>query len=218
MISFNAFIDSISKIKKMPLPGFETQLKMAAVDRLEELQRKSLLNKTPRKAAVMMLIYPKNNIAHFVLIERMISKGAHSGQIAFPGGRQESEDQNDSITAIRETHEEVGINPELQEIITAGTPIYIPPSNYMVSPFLAFAKAELKFTPQPSEVKSIIEVPLHELMDSRSIKHHTLSTSYVTDLTVPCYNLNNQIVWGATAMMLAEFRAILKDSLPLSYE
>ncbi len=200
----------------MPLPGFEAQLKMAAVERLEELQRESLLNKKPRKAAVMMLIYPINDIAHFVLIERMISKGAHSGQIAFPGGRKEEEDQDDAVTAIRETHEEVGIIPEQQEIITAGTPIYIPPSNYMVAPFLAFAKAELQFTPQPSEVKSIIEVPLHELMDARNVRQHTLSTSYATDITVPCYCLQDQVVWGATAMMLAEFKTMLQQSLSLS--
>ncbi|WP_211292477.1 NUDIX hydrolase [Nonlabens arenilitoris] len=199
----------------MPLPGFEAQLKMAAVERLEELQRVSLLKKTPRKAAVMMLIYPVNDVAHFVLIERMVSKGAHSGQIAFPGGRQEEEDQDDAVTAIRETHEEVGIIPDHQEIIAAGTPIYIPPSNYMVSPFLAFAKAELQFTPQPSEVKSIIEVPLHELIDPNNVSKHTLSTSYATNITVPCYNLQDHVVWGATAMMLAEFKTMLQKSLSL---
>lgn len=188
---------------------------MAAVERLEELQRATLEHKKPRHAAVMMLIYPIKDIAHFVLIERMQSKGAHSGQIAFPGGRKELEDHDDSVTAIRETHEEVGIVPELQEIITAGTPIYIPPSNYMVAPFLAFAKAELQFTPQPSEVRSILEIPLHELMDARNMKSHTLSTSYATNITVPCYQLQNEIVWGATAMMLAEFKALLKEGLSL---
>ena len=215
MISFTAFKDSVSKIKKLPLPGFKAQQHMAAVERLEELQRDTLQKKTPRHAAVMMLVYPINGIAYFVLIERMESKGAHSGQIAFPGGRKEPEDLDDSITAISETHEEVGILPELQEIITAGTPIYIPPSNYMVAPFLAFAKAELQFTPQPSEVKSIIEVPLHELMDPENIGNHTLSTSYASNITVPCYRLQNQIVWGATAMMLSEFKTIIKEGLSL---
>ncbi len=199
----------------MPRPGFEVQNKMAAVERLEEIQRTTLEKNTPRYAAVMMLIYPVNDIAHFVLIERMESKGAHSGQIAFPGGRKEPEDIDDSMTAIRETHEEVGIVPELQEIITAGTPIYIPPSNYMVAPFLAFAKAELQFIPQPSEVKSILEVPLHELMDANNIQEHILSTSYATNITVPCYKLQNHIVWGATAMMLAEFKTMLEEGLSL---
>ncbi|WP_438962624.1 NUDIX hydrolase [Nonlabens sp.] len=213
MISFEIFKNSVSKVKKIPQPGFEVQRRMAAVERLEELQLNTLKTQTPRHAAVMMLIYPINDIAHFVLIERMQSKGAHSGQIAFPGGRKEPEDHDDSITALRETHEEVGIAPEQQEIITAGTPIYIPPSNYMVAPYLAIAKTELQFIPQPSEVKSILEVPLHDLLDDAKKSSHTLSTTYMKNVTVPCYHLNNQIVWGATAMILAEFEAILKKGL-----
>lgn len=197
----------------MPLPGPETQLKMAAVERLEELQRDTLEHKKPRHAAVMMLVYPINDVAHFVLIERMESKGAHSGQIAFPGGRKEPEDDNDAFTALRETQEEVGIAAQLQEIITPGTPIYIPPSNYMVAPFLAFAKAELQFTPQPSEVKSIIEIPLHELLDSKNEQSQTISTSYMSEIKVPCYRLQNQVVWGATAMILAEFKEIIAQGL-----
>jgi hypothetical protein len=76
----------------------------------------------------------------------------------------------------------------------------------MVRPYLAFAKANLSFTPQPSEVKSIIEVPLMELMDSNNISTHNLSTSYMDNVDVPCFLLQDQVVWGATAMMLYEFR------------
>jgi hypothetical protein len=75
-----------------------------------------------------------------------------------------------------------------------------------VRPYLAFAKASLSFTPQPSEVKSIIEVPLMELMDSSNISTYNLSTSYMEKVDVPCFLLQEQIVWGATAMMLYEFR------------
>ncbi|WP_194852142.1 NUDIX hydrolase [Nonlabens antarcticus] len=190
----------------MPLPGQKAQLEMAAVDRLEELQRATMAAKTPKEAATMMLLYPKNDAPYFVLIERMLSKGKHSGQIAFPGGKAEKEDADFSITALRETWEEVGIAMEDQHLIRAATPIYIPPSNYMVRPYLAFAKAKLSFTPQPSEVKSIIEVPLVELLDSKNITSHNLSTSYMENVDVPCFLLQNQIVWGATAMMLYEFR------------
>ncbi len=186
---------------------------MAAVERLEELQQTLLKTKTPKQAAVMMLLYSRNGETHFALIERMISTGAHSGQIAFPGGRSEPEDANSSITALRETWEEIGIPMEQQEIIRATTPIYIPPSNYMVDPYLAFAKAEFQFTPQPSEVKSVIEVPLVQLLDDTNQSTKTLSTSYMKEVTVPCYYLQDQIVWGATAMMLAEFKAMLRKVL-----
>lgn len=213
MISYSSFINAIPNLKKIPLPGAVAQHEMAAVERLEELQTQLLKTKTPKQAAVMMLMYPKDNEAHFTLIERMVSTGAHSGQIAFPGGRREPEDLDDSMTAIRETWEEIGVPMAQQEIIKAATPIYIPPSNYMVAPYIAFAKAELRFTPQPSEVKSVIEVPLSQLLDDDNQSFTSLSTKYMDEVTVPCYLLENQIVWGATAMMLAEFKAMLRQVL-----
>jgi len=197
----------------LPLPGVKAQMEMAAVKRLEELQRSFLEAKTPKQAATMMLIYPKHDVPYFVLIERMLSKGKHSGQIAFPGGREEKDDPDFAYTAMRETEEEVGIPIKDQELLLEGTPIYIPPSNFMVRPYLAFAKANLSFTPQPSEVKSIIEVPLQELLDPANITTHNLSTSYMKNVDVPCFLLKEQIVWGATAMMLSEFKQLFSGLL-----
>lgn len=200
----------------MPLPGEKAQHQMAAVERLKELQESGLSTKTPREAATMMLIYPKHNVPYFVLIERMITTGKHSGQIAFPGGRTEKGDKDFSVTALRETEEEVGIPIKDQYLIRSATPIYIPPSNYMVRPYIAYAKANLNFIPQASEVKSVIEVPLMELFDPKNITTHNLSTSYFKNIDVPCFLLSNQIVWGATAMMLYEFREMLMPHFKIS--
>lgn len=210
MTSFKEFLNQLSKLKNLPLPGLESQLKMAAVERLEEMQAVALQNKLPKEASVMMLIYPKNDIPHFVLIERTQSKGKHSGQIAFPGGRKEKTDLDNSITALRETEEEIGISMEDQELIMPLTSIYIPPSNYMVYPYLAFAKAELQFTPQPSEVKSIIEIEVAELLNDQNLSRTTLSTSYMKEVSVPCFYFGEVMVWGATAMMLHEIKEVLK--------
>ncbi|MEN8815246.1 MAG: NUDIX domain-containing protein [Nonlabens sp.] len=210
MTSFKEFLNQLSKLKNLPLPGLESQLKMAAVERLEEMQAVALENKLPKEASVMMLIYPKNDIPHFVLIERTQSKGKHSGQIAFPGGRKEKTDIDNSVTALRETEEEIGILMEDQELVMPLTSIYIPPSNYMVYPYLAFAKAELQFTPQPSEVKSIIEIEVSELLKDKNVSRTTLSTSYMQEVSVPCFYFGEIMVWGATAMMLQEIKDVLK--------
>ncbi|PQJ17402.1 NUDIX hydrolase [Nonlabens xylanidelens] len=206
MTSFEDFLNQISKLKKLPLPGPQSQLKMAAVERLEEMQQIALEKKEHKEASVMMLIYPKKDIPYFVLIERTQSTGKHSGQIAFPGGRKEPTDADNSVTALRETEEEIGILTTQQHLIRSLTSIYIPPSNYMVFPYLAFAKAELSFTPQLSEVKSVIEIPLESLMDPKNNSTTTLSTSYMENATVPCFYFNEVMVWGATAMMLQEIK------------
>jgi 8-oxo-dGTP pyrophosphatase MutT (NUDIX family) len=195
----------------MSLPGLKIQLEMAAVDRLEEMQRSNLSKTKPRKASVMMLIYPIKDVPYFALIERTTSAGKHSGQIAFPGGRYEIEDIDNEATAKRETMEEIGVPLKDQEVICAGTPLYIPPSNYMVSPYLAFAKAKPSFIPQLSEVKSILEIRLAELLDEENVRRTTLSTSYMQNVEVPCFMMNGQIVWGATAMILQEFKTMLLE-------
>ncbi len=161
----------------------------------------------------MMLVYPKNSEAHFVLIERQKSAGKHSGQIAFPGGRYEEIDRDNQDTAVREFEEEVGVRVEQKNIITQGTSLYIPPSNYMVHSFFAFAKAEPQFTPQISEVKSIKEVALSKLLARESVGTTVLSTSYMEKATVPCYYFDDLMVWGATAMMLAEFKELMRKFL-----
>jgi len=205
--SFDHFLDYATKLSHLPLPGLPSQLKMAALERLEELQQLGLKSGTAKTAAVMMLLYPIAGETHFVLIERAVSDSAHSGQIAFPGGRMDPEDLNNPVnTAIRETWEEIGVHPLQQEVLVAGTSIYIPPSNYRVYPYLAFAKARPTFTLQLSEVQSILEVPIANLLDPACATKKVLKTSYAGAIEVPCFMLNDQVVWGATAMILMEFR------------
>lgn len=167
-----------------------------------------------KKAAVMLLLYPVAGVTHFVLIERAVSHSTHSGQIALPGGRMDPEDNDDPLaTAIRETWEEVGVHPTQQEVLAAGTSIYIPPSNYKVFPYFAFAKARPTFTLQVSEVQSILEVPLASLLDVTNTGKKVLSTTYLSNIEVPCFTFNNRVVWGATAMILMEFKDLITSAL-----
>ena len=135
----------------------------------------------------------------------------HSAQVAFPGGKYEDTDSDFAYTALRETQEEVGVNPQEVELIKPFTPMYIPPSNFMVHPFLGFAKQELRFVPDPSEVARIIELPLAVFLDESIVIETRLATSYSEEISVPAFNIEETIVWGATAMMLSELKEVLKS-------
>ena len=211
-MNFQDFLQYVPNLIPVELPANLAHLKMAPKGRLEELRNIDLKTKNPRIAAVMMLFYPKNDETHLVLIVRNAYNGVHSSQIAFPGGKYEISDINFEETALRETEEEVGVSLEKMEIIKKFTPVYIPPSNFLVHPFLGIAKEELSFYPDIREVADIIELPLSVFLDDKIIIETTLSTSYAVDILVPAFNIQNHIVWGATAMILSELREVLKTT------
>ena len=155
-----------------------------------------------------MLCYPKNGLTHLVLIVRNSYKGVHSAQIAFPGGKYEQEDADFAATAIRETYEEVGIHPDKIEIVKSFTEVYIPPSNFMVYPYLGICSEEITFTPDPLEVAGIIELPLATFLSDTIIVTTQMQTSYADSIVIPAFEIESHIVWGATAMMLSELKEV----------
>ena len=198
----------------MELPGEAFQLKMAPIERLLELKRKARALDTARKAGVMVLFYPDVNLKTCLLLTlRKTYKGVHSAQIGFPGGKEEPGDGSLLDTALRETEEEVGIPRDAISVLKPLTEIYIPPSDYFVQPYLGTAHDPPVFISQEDEVEALVEVPLTHFMDDTVLIKKTLSTSYATDIEVPAYLLNGQVVWGATAMMLGEVREILRQVL-----
>ncbi|MWB96672.1 NUDIX domain-containing protein [Flavobacterium sp. GA093] len=209
-MDFQDFLQYVPNLIPVELPAERSHIKMAPPERVEALKSLDLKTQNPRIAAVMMLLYPKNDKTHLVLIVRNAYNGVHSSQIAFPGGKYETFDGNYEETALRETHEEVGIAPEKIEVIKHFTPMYIPPSNFLVYPFLGFSKEELLFYPDIREVAEIIELPLSVFLNDEIIIDATLSTSYADNIVVPAFNIQNHVVWGATAMMLSELREVLK--------
>jgi 8-oxo-dGTP pyrophosphatase MutT (NUDIX family) len=212
-MEFHNFINCVPKIAKENLLGRLAHAKMAPLDRMELLDQIDLNAQNPRKAAVMMLFYPKNNLTHLALIIRNSGPSVHASQIAFPGGKVEPEDENLAITALRETHEEIGIPPHQIEIVRPFTEIYIPPSNFLVSPFLGISQTELSFQLQASEVAGIIEMPLSMLLSEQILKTTLMTTSYAINLEVPVFEVFEHQVWGATAMMLSELKECIKNSL-----
>ena len=210
-MDFQEFLEYVPKLIKAELPAEVSHIKMAPLERIEILKKFDIDIRKPKIAAVMMLFYPKNGITHLVLIVRNSYKGVHSAQIAFPGGKYEDHDEIFENTALRETHEEVGIHPNIMEIIKTFTPMYIPPSDFMVHPFLGICKEEIVFVPDPKEVANIIELPLTVFLSDAIITDTNLTTSYANDISVPAFKIEEHIVWGATAMMLSELKDVLKD-------
>ncbi|MBF4516432.1 CoA pyrophosphatase [Flavobacterium sp. ANB] len=209
-MDFQDFLQYVPNLIPVELPAEAAHIKMAPKERTEALKNLDLKAINPRIAAVMMLFYPKNGETHLVLIVRNAYNGVHSSQIAFPGGKYETFDASFKYTALRETEEEVGVLSEKVEVIKEFSPMYIPPSNFLVHPFLGISKEELLFRPDVREVAGIIELPLSFFLNDEIIIEATLSTSYGNNILVPAFNIENHIVWGATAMILSELRDVLK--------
>ena len=210
-MKFTEFKEYIPKILKEQLPAVKAHLLMAPLERKASLDTEFYLANNPRPSAVMMLFYAKDEITHLVLTKRNEYPGVHSAQISFPGGKAEMEDATLADTALRETYEEIGVEPNKIDIIMPFSKIYIPPSNFLVSPFMGIANTTITFRPDPDEVQQIIELPLEVLMDESVIAEVEMRTSYAEKIVVPAFRINEHIIWGATAMMLSEIKETLKN-------
>ena len=213
-MDFEDFKTRVPKLKKIALPGEEAHHKLVPLRRIEEMAGLDIGKRNPSRAGVMAVFYPgKDRLTNLVLILRKTYRGVHSNQIGFPGGRIEASDRNILHTALRETEEEVGIPQNDIEVIKELTKLYIPPSNFWVHPFIGMLDKTPKMIAQESEVEQILEVSLAHFLDDKNLVKQSLSTSYAEDIEVPAFLLNNQIVWGATAMMLSEIKVMLEKVL-----
>lgn len=160
-----------------------------------------------REAAVLILLHPTSAGLVFPLIERPATMRHHAGQIAFPGGALEP-GESPLDAAIREVREEIGITVRRQDIVGALSDIRALPSGYVVHPFAALARDIGELTLQPGEVAGAFEPALADLFDDRAVSTFTRRWEG-KDWTVPCYRFGGRIVWGLTAMILAELKAAL---------
>lgn len=207
--SFNGFIEKLKIRLSERLPGTSAHAQMmprpmhgsGVVSRLKEY---------PRQGAVMLLLYEQNGIVYFPLIKRASYKGVHSGQISLPGGKPEKGDAHLIATALRETEEEIGISPQKIQVIGQLSNIYISASHFNVQPMVGVLHHMPRFIPNQREVVDILHMPLSLISDKDYQKEMEMSfPSY--GFISPYYDLNGEVVWGATAMIISEFSLILSD-------
>lgn len=200
-MKFEHFKKLISKIKNKSLPGLSAQLKLAPIGRSLQYNFQN-----PYKiAAVALIIYPdEEKETRLILIERNQYEGVHSGQVSFPGGKQEINDSSLAQTALRESNEEIGINIDSLVLLKKLSKIYIPPSNFLVTPFLFFSDQNLNFQPN-DEVKNILIPSLSNVLNFQ------IKSSENQTIVNPYFLYNNFKIWGATAMILNELVEIIKE-------
>ena len=213
-MEFKKFLQYISSCKNIALPGQASQFKLSPPFRKQLLEKQKDKIKNAKRAGVIALFYPdRDSQTKFALILRKTYKGVHSAQIGFPGGKYEEQDKNIEQTALRETYEEIGVSVANIEICKALTEVYIPPSNFYVNPFFAITRITPNFIKQDEEVEDIIEILLEDFLDDNKVIETSVSTSYSRAIEVPAFELNDHIIWGATAMMLSEIKDMLKQMI-----
>jgi len=200
------FIQQIEAALRRPLPGPAAQLRMTPLPERDRIPYGEF-EPTALKAGVMILLYPRDGRPHLVFIRRTEGVEHHKHQISFPGGRI---DPGEDFTraALRETEEEIGVPSGRIRVIGRLTPLFIPPSNYCIYPVVGLAAETPSFRADPGEVEEVIEVPLQALLDPAAVKserHEVMGR--LRD--IPFYAFGPHKIWGATAMVLAEFLELL---------
>jgi 8-oxo-dGTP pyrophosphatase MutT (NUDIX family) len=200
---FNRYIQFLHKAIQQPLPGQVAHLQMMPPGRS--------LNSTPalyRNGGVLLHLFPVDGEPHLLFIKRSDDGKVHGGQIAFPGGKFEQTDNSFLQTALRESFEEVGMNQV--QIVGALSNLYIPVSTFMVHPYISFAMQEQVWKLNAQEVDAVIRVSLKELLHAKSKSTIDIETSRGVIPQVPCYQIQNEIIWGATAMITQELLTLSK--------
>ncbi len=192
-----------------PLPGHDHFLEISGYKR-PDIAVVMQQDPPPRASAVLALLYPKNDVLHTLLMLRPTYDGVHSGQVSFPGGKREPEDDSLEETALREFAEETGAVTSEIELLGPLTPVYIPPSRALVTPYLGYVERLDSLSPDAQEVEELIETPFDLLLSEEILKRREQYIPVMgRSAEIPYFDVQGHVVWGATAMMIAELRALL---------
>lgn len=199
--------DLLKKALALPKPGLAVQQRMSPYPRPPHPAHTEFEHSCV-KAGVLVLLYERQGTTFLPLIRRTDTVVHHRSQIGFPGGQIEA-GENAAQAALRETWEELGLGREKIDLIGELTPLYVPPSNFCIYPAVGRLAGVPAFRPDPAEVAAVIEVPLDEIADPATRREERW-TIRGESLMVPFYAFGSLKIWGATAMILAEFLEIVR--------
>ncbi|MEQ6120913.1 CoA pyrophosphatase [Reichenbachiella sp. MALMAid0571] len=208
LMDFEGLIDLLGEELKNPLPGMEGQIKMAPKPVNNTRFNFNHLNEV-KLGGVLILLYPKDGSVYFPLTERNQYPGIHSGQISLPGGKKERQDSSLTDTSIRETTEEIGVLGVNVNVLGNLSELYIQASNFKVLPTVGYTANRPEFINDKREVANLLEVDLKELLNPGIRFSKQMKVKNDLELHIPYFDIQNQMVWGATAMILSEFVTIL---------
>jgi 8-oxo-dGTP pyrophosphatase MutT (NUDIX family) len=192
------------------LPGKEAHVKMAPQP-IDLRRFTTTFADPPKKSGVLLLFYPEEGAVYFPLIKRPQYPGVHSGQVGFPGGKMEPSDPDILFTALREAEEEIGIDAGKVEVLGRLSDLYIPTSNFLVTPVVGFVQEKPSFVPEQREVARIITTELVSLFHPEVQKQTQLAVGGGMYLDTPYFAVEEEVVWGATAMILSELVQVLEQ-------
>lgn len=198
------------------LPGKSAHLIMAPDHRVNSLTLEKVPPANAKKSAVLVLLVPSNDEWEVVLIKRNFYNGIHSGQVSFPGGKCDPDDLDITHTACREAFEELGIKREEIKIIGQLSRLYVPPSNYIIYPILAISLKRGEYNPDPREVAGYIHAPLSCFNPSLIIRSR-VQAGPDQWIEAPSYVVDNHVIWGATAMIIAELYQVAAAEASTSF-
>ncbi len=193
------------------LPGRQAQMKMSPVPLDPDFVLPRDPSGTAHPSGVLIPLFPGSQEELRVVLTLRTDNIRHAGQISFPGGRKEGRETLEQ-TALRETEEEIGIEPE--NVILAGsiTPLYLFRTDNQITPFVGFLKDEPELTPNPDEVEEAFTVSLDDLISGKYFKREEWNLSY-TSFDVPFWSIHRVPLWGATAMIMSELLELYKNFL-----
>jgi len=200
------FIEALTKMLRRDLEGKSAQQKMMITP--NRFPTKSQENEGI-PASILLLLYPLEGEWFFFLTKRSQDVEHHKGQISFPGGVVEM-NESKMNAAIRETNEEIGVDRDVIKIIGNLTPLYIPVSNFHISPYVGWTEEKPHTKVQDAEVKRVFSVSINDLILEKNLKTKKDFFSNKS-VKVPYFDLNGETVWGATSMILSEFKFILRN-------